>query len=83
MRTPAVQENRIKEEVLRIFSFFFFSDLEEKSRAMSAIEEEKTSIASNLQTNQSIIGEYCVQPVDQPVNYRRVFRPTCRPTSQL
>jgi hypothetical protein len=51
----AVQENRIKEEVLKII--FFFSDLEEKSRAMSAIEEEKSSIASNLQTNQSIIGK--------------------------
>jgi hypothetical protein len=25
---------------------------------MSAIEEEKSSIASNLQNNQSIIGEY-------------------------
>ncbi len=76
------------------FSCFFFLDLEEKSRAMSAIEEEKSSIASNLQTNQSIIGEYCqtnqsiigeycIQPADQPVNYRRVLRPTCRPTSQL
>jgi hypothetical protein len=52
-----VQENIIKDEVLKI-SCFFFSDLEEKSRAMSAIEEEKSSIASNLQTNQSIIGEY-------------------------
>ncbi len=51
-----VQENRIKGDVLKIV--WFFLDLEEKSRAMSAIEEEKSSIASNLQTNQSIIGKY-------------------------
>ncbi len=54
-----VQENRIKGDVLKIF--WFFLDLEEKSRAMSAIEEEKSSIASNLQTNQSIIGKYLLR----------------------
>ena len=34
-----------------------FLDLEEKSKAISAIEEEKSSIATNLQTNQFILGK--------------------------